>query len=113
MSIHHLHRRLIALRRKRKALLYGRYGAVRADGDLLVFTRELGSERILVALNLGGQPTTTRAGLGEWVGRLLLSSVGDREGETVRGSIRLRANEGVVIELAEPDTMAAPPAISP
>src|SRR5438034_4877967 len=64
-AIHHLHRRLIALRRERKALLFGRYGAVRADADLLVFTRELGSERILVALNLGGAPATARAGSGD------------------------------------------------
>jgi alpha-glucosidase len=113
MSIHHLHRRLIALRRKRKALLFGRYGAVHADADLLVFTRELGSERILVALNLGDEPATARAGPGEWGGQLLLSSAGDREGETVRGPVKLRANEGVVIELAQPGTLAAPPAISP
>jgi hypothetical protein len=104
---------LIALRRKRKALLFGRYGAVRADADLLVFTRELGSERILVALNLRGAPATARAGSGEWGGQLLLSSAGDREGETVRGPVKLRANEGVVIELAQPGTLAAPPAISP
>jgi alpha-glucosidase len=110
-SIYHLHRRLIALRRTRKALLYGRYGAVQADGDLLLFTRELAGERILVALNLGGEPTTARPGVGECEGQLHISSVGDREGEAVRGPIKLRAHEGVVVELA--GTLTTPPAISP
>jgi hypothetical protein len=31
----------------------------------------------------------------------------------VRGPVKLRANEGVVIELVEPGTAAVPPAISP
>jgi alpha-glucosidase len=112
-SIYHLHRRLIALRRERKALLFGRYGAVQADGDLLVFTRELADERLLIALNLGGEPTTARAAAGEWAGRLLLSSAGDREGEAVRSPIKLRAHEGVVVELAEEAKSAARPAMSP
>jgi alpha-glucosidase len=99
-SIYQLHRRLIALRRERKALLFGRYGPVQADGDLLVFTRELADERLLIALNLGGEPTTARPTAAEWEGQLLISSAGDREGEAVRGSIKLRAHEGVVVDLA-------------
>jgi alpha-glucosidase len=110
-SIYHLHRRLIELRRKRKALLFGRYGPVQADGDLLVFTRELADERLLIALNLGGEPTTVRPTAGE--GRILLSSAGDREGEAVRGPIKLRAHEAVVVELAGRGTPTSPPAIRP
>jgi alpha-glucosidase len=97
-SIYHLYRRLIALRRSRSALLRGRYRPIRADGDLLVFFREQGPERLLVALNFG-------AGAGvakfpdELAGTLLLSSHLDRQGEDVRGGIKLRPDEGVVIEV--------------
>jgi len=34
-------------------------------------------------------------------GRLLVSSAGDREGDVVRGSVKLRAHEGAVVELSE------------
>jgi hypothetical protein len=81
--------------------LFGGYGTVRADMDLLVFTRELESERILVALNFGEEPTTACFDSGSWVGRLLISSGGDREGEVVRGCVKLRAHEGAVVELSE------------
>jgi alpha-glucosidase len=100
-SIYQMHRRLIDLRRRRKTLLFGGYGTVRADMDLLVFTRELESERILVALNFGEEPTTACFDSGSWVGRLLISSGGDREGEVVRGCVKLRAHEGAVVELSE------------
>jgi alpha-glucosidase len=100
-SIYQMHRRLIDLRRRRKTLLFGGYGTVRADMDLLVFTRELESERILVAVNFGEEPTTACFDSGSWVGRLLISSGGDREGEVVRGCVKLRAHEGAVVELSE------------
>jgi alpha-glucosidase len=99
-SIYQMHRRLIDLRRGRKALLFGGYGTLCADMDLLVFTRELESERILIALNFGREATAAHFASDEWVGRLLVSSAGDREGETMRGSINLRAHEGVVVELS-------------
>jgi alpha-glucosidase len=100
-SMYRLCRRLIDLRRKRAALLFGSYGTVLADGNLLAFTRELGRERILIALNFGGEPTAASLASGELAGRLLVSSAGDREGEPVRGSVKLRAHEGAVVELPE------------
>jgi alpha-glucosidase len=90
---------LIDLRRKRPALSLGSYGSVRADGDLLVFTRAHGREQLLVALNFGGTPVSASLPSGECVGRLLLSSAADRVGEPVRGSLSLRANEGAIVEL--------------
>jgi alpha-glucosidase len=95
-SIFRLYRRLMDLRRKRPALSLGSYGRVRADGNLLVFTREHGRQRVLVALNFGGTPVAA-----ECVGRVLVSSTADRAGETVPGSLNLRANEGAIVELCD------------
>jgi alpha-glucosidase len=97
-SVYRLYRRLTDLRRKRPALSLGSYGSVRADGNLLVFTRENGRERLLVALNFGGAPVAARLPSGECVGRLLVSSAADRAGEPVRGNLKLRANEGAIVE---------------
>jgi alpha-glucosidase len=103
-SIYRLYRRLIDLRRKRPALSLGGYGSVRAEGNLLVFTREHGRERLLVALNFAGEPAAASFPSGEWSGRLLVSSAGDRAGESVRGSVNLRAHEGTVVEISQGDT---------
>jgi len=98
-SMYQLHRRLIELRRKHTALSLGGYGSVLADGDLLVFTRELGRERILVVLNFDGAATAVSLPSGELAGRLLLSSAADREEEHIHGSVKLRPHEGVVVEV--------------
>jgi uncharacterized protein DUF3459 len=91
---------LIDLRRKRAALLFGSYGTVIAERNLLIFTRELGREQLLIALNFGDEPTAASLASGELAGRLLVSSGGDREGEPARGSVKLRAHEGAVMELS-------------
>jgi len=100
-SMFQLYRRLMDLRRKRPALSLGSYGSVRADGNLLVFTREYERERLLVALNFGGEPTVASFLSREGAGRLLVSSGGDRAREAVCGSVKLRANEGAVVELSD------------
>jgi alpha-glucosidase len=96
-----LYRRLMDLRRKRPALSLGSYGSVRADQNLLVFTRQHGRERLLVALNFDGTPVAASLPSGECIGRLLVSSAADRAGEPVRGSLNLRANEGAIVELCD------------
>ena len=101
-SMYRLHRRLIGLRRERTALSLGGYKSVRADGNPLLFTRELGRERILVALNFGGEATTARFASDGSAGLLLLSSAGDREDEPIRGNIELRPHEGIVVEVRTP-----------
>ena len=100
-SMYWLYRRLIDLRRKRPALLLGSYGSIRADGNLLVFTREHGPDRLVVALNLGGAPGRASLPCGEWTGRMIVSSAGDRAGAPVRGSLDLRAHEGAIVELCD------------
>jgi alpha-glucosidase len=98
-SMFNLYRRLIALRRSRKALAQGSYQPIVASGDLLLFVRREGNERLLVALNMGNQAVLLPAkGL---VGSLLLSSTADRAGEEVTDALDLRPDEGVVIELAD------------
>src|SRR5262249_49708497 len=59
-SIHQLHRRLIALRRRHPALQVGSYRPLAAEGDLLAFVRETGDEKILVALNFGADSATVK-----------------------------------------------------
>src|SRR5262247_2683297 len=97
-SIFNLYRRLLALRRKSPALTLGSYRPLVASGDLLLFIREHPQQRLLVALNLGGEPTSVSSHPQAWSGQLLLSSFADRH-EAVDGDIALRANEGVVVEL--------------
>ena len=90
-----LHRRLIALRRTEPALSVGSYREVEAEGDLLAYLREQSGRRFLVALNLGHAPCELAL---EGAGRVVLSTHLDRE-EGVSGSVNLRADEGVVMEL--------------
>ena len=96
-SIYTLYRKLIRLRRERQSLRLGFYRPLAADGDLLLFLRAHGDERLLVALNLGFEPLRAAVSVG---GTLLLSSFLDREGERVAGSVDLRPAEGAVFELA-------------
>jgi alpha-glucosidase len=99
-SILMLYRRLIAIRRASAALAYGDYEPVATTGDLLAYIRKLGTQRFLMALNLGNDPhaVTFAAGL-KSCGRIAISTHLDREGELVHGDLNLRANEAVVIAL--------------
>ena len=98
-SIYNLHRRLIVARREQPALTLGSYHPVAAEGDLILYTRDYNEDRILVALNLGADPTSV--GLPKPVnGRVLVSCFSDRDGEVINGEIELRPHEGLVIALA-------------
>jgi alpha-glucosidase len=96
-SLLNQYRRLLALRRAYPALVSGSYAKVEADGDLLVIEREQVGERLLIALNLGGNPAdVTLAGQGI----VLLAAAPGREGQAVAGRIELAGNDGVVVKLA-------------
>lgn len=99
-SILNLYRRLIAVRRARACLQVGAYEPIVASGDLLLFVRRHGDERMLVALNLGSEPTVVEFPAGGPVGTVVVSCFGDRDGETMEGSIALRGDDGLVIELS-------------
>jgi alpha-glucosidase len=96
-SIHHLYRRLIATRRQHPALSAGSYRRLLTQRDLLLYARQAGSERILVALNFGPEAISTPLPRDAASGRVLVSGFGDREMEQVTEGIELRANEGLVI----------------
>ena len=107
-SIYHLYRRLIATREARLSLQVGAYQSVVAGGDLLLFVRAHPRERTLIALNLGEEVAAVEFRTGRLAGRVLVSALGDRDGEAVERSIDLRGNEGLLIELsAEADVPAS------
>jgi alpha-glucosidase len=91
-----LHRRLLALRRAEPALAVGSYAPVRADGDILAYTRAEDGRRFLMVLNLGHRSRTFASG--EFGGRLALSTHLDRDDERVAGALELRGDEGVIVE---------------
>lgn len=98
-SLLNLYRRLIVVRRVRPALRSGSYEPVAASGDLLVYVRSHQRDRVLVALNLGAEPVALTLKGEVANGRILVSSLGDRDGEEVTGAIYLRSHEGTVIGL--------------
>lgn len=103
-SLLNLYRRLIAARRRHTALTRGSYEPMAASGDLLVYVRRHGRERVLVALNLGPEPVTVSLRGDAAEGRVLVSSLGDRDGEAVTGELYLRSHEGAVVGLDPAET---------
>jgi alpha-glucosidase len=99
-SIYNLYRRLITSRRRQAALSAGSYRRVLSQRDLLLYVRQFGRERILIALNLGCDAIATMLPGTAAFGRVLVSCFGDREGEDITERIDLRGNEGLVIEVA-------------
>jgi alpha-glucosidase len=97
-SIWNLYRRLLGLRKKLPALSIGSYRPRLVDKDLLVYFRELDDTKLLIALNLTSQAQVLSFGQGA-VGKVLVSTGADRDGESVADSIALRGDEGLVIEL--------------
>jgi len=113
-----LHRRLLALRRATPALVHGGYRTVRADAGVYVYLREgdgrggavesgtggpggggPGGGRMLIALNLTGAPRQVELDAVMRPGGLLrLSTMLDREDERVGAELRLRADEGVIVD---------------
>ena len=94
-----LYRRLISLRRAEPALAVGSYTPLPATGDLIAYIREESNRRFLVALNLGHEPQTLDPSREDLKGRITLGTHLDRDGEDIDGSISLRSDEGLVVEL--------------
>jgi alpha-glucosidase len=92
-----LHRRLLELRRRTPALVTGAYQPVEADGDVLVYLRDDGDGRFLVALNLGPRPARLAVPAEAAGGRVLVSTHPDREGAPAGPSLELGGDEGMVL----------------
>ena len=98
-SILTLYRRLLALRRSSDALRIGDYGVISGDSGVLGFERRAGSERMLVVLNLTGEPRRWRLPEGA-KGQAVMSTVRPDADETVQGELVLLADEGVIVRLS-------------
>jgi alpha-glucosidase len=96
-SILHLYKALIRLRRQMPALQSGDYVPVAADGDLLLYRRWRDGSTATIVLNLGGEPVSLESDAKGLAGEILLSTLMDRNGEKVTGTLDLRGNEGVII----------------
>ncbi len=96
-SMLHLYQRLLALRREHPAFHAGSIEAVTESDGVLTYSRTDGSERFQILLNLTAEPRTAEA----LSGRLILNSYLDHNRTTTGGPLRLRANEGLIIQ-AEP-----------
>lgn len=92
----HLHRRLIALRRRLPALLAGSHRTVALSPSVWAYERRLGDQRVVVALNFSTRPAAL-PDVGTESMRLLVSSDPDRDEGTVVGELRLAPLEGVVV----------------
>jgi alpha-glucosidase len=97
-SILSLYRRLLLLRRQYLALNSGALLLVSVQGNVLVFERSTGDQRILVCLNFGGttQPISDQALSGSTI---LVSTYLDRSGRM--DDLALRPNEGLTILMKE------------
>jgi oligo-1,6-glucosidase/alpha-glucosidase len=91
-----LYRRLLALRRQHAALAVGRMRAVGAQDEILSYERSLNGERLLVALNMGGERRPLVYPPGTRPGALLVSTLGKTTASTM-----LAGNEGVVLQLEQ------------
>jgi alpha-glucosidase len=106
-SMLNLCRRLIWYRRATPALYGGSYRSLDAsDERCLVYLRQAGEQRRLVALNLTGEEATIALpverqgpGPGGREGQVAISTYLDREGKESLARLTLRPNEGLIVEL--------------
>jgi alpha-glucosidase len=96
-----LYRRLLDLRRGSAALRWGSYATVPGTpGGVFAYLRAAGDERLLVALNLTGEPARLHAAAGAAAGRLEVSTDPARApGPVEQRPLRLGPDEGVVVRL--------------
>lgn len=98
-SLLNLYRALLHIRKTTPALHGGSYRPLdTGNPDCYVYLREHRSGRYLVALNFSHQPQTIVMPV-EPLGRVVLSTLLDRSGSESSGELRLRPDEGMLIEL--------------
>jgi alpha-glucosidase len=95
-----LHRRLLSLRRRERALHAGDWEDAGATDATLAFLRSDGDRRFLVVVNLTDAPAALPAGLGGLKGQIVAATAVAREGGVFRPADGLAADEGLVVLLA-------------
>ena len=90
-------RRLLALRRESRALTHGSLEAIAAAGDVLSYQRRDGSTRLSILLNLSNEQQRVPHGRAH----VIISTLLDRAGDVIDGTIVLRSNEGIVLRCAQ------------
>jgi alpha-glucosidase len=102
-SFLNFYRKLVATRKASPALVVGDYRSLETNpagtmDNCFVYERQADGQRMIVALNFSGQEQKlSLAGLG--TGRVLLSTMMDREEQVNLSDFTLRANEGCIIAL--------------
>jgi len=94
-----LYRRLIWLRKTSDALRFGTYRPLESPQPVFAYVRETGAERLLVALNFGGEPAAIALPR-HWKAEAVLASTHpEREGDRPGQEIDLAPDEGIVLRL--------------
>jgi alpha-glucosidase len=96
-SILNFYKALLALRQQHPQLVTGNYEPVAAQGDILLYRRTGEDGAVVVALNLGAEPVSISSSSIGFGREILLSTLMDRRGERIEGSLDLRANEGAIL----------------
>jgi len=97
------YRKLVATRKASPALVIGDYHSLKTSPsetmeNCFVFERQADNQHMIVALNFSGQEQKlSLSGLGK--GRIVLSTMMDREEQVDLSNFTLRANEGCIIVL--------------
>jgi alpha-glucosidase len=93
------YRRLIGLRRVTPALSVGPYVPLSAEGDVLAYVRTHPAQHCLIVLNMGSRSQRFELPQPVRQGRIALSTYLDCTDETMHGTIDLRGDEGVIVQL--------------
>ncbi|MFT3891500.1 MAG: alpha-amylase family glycosyl hydrolase [Anaerolineales bacterium] len=102
-SFLNFYRKLVATRKASPALVVGDYRSLTTSpaatmDTCFVYERQAEGQRLIVALNFSGdEQKLSLSGLGK--GRVILSTMMDREDEVDLSNFTLRANEGCIITL--------------
>lgn len=99
-SILSLVRRLLHYRRDHASLSSGTWRRLDCGGDLLAFERRGDVEQTIIVLNFGGAAQVWSVPPESQKVRIAISTYCDRDGEKVGSALRLRPNEGLVLEQA-------------
>jgi alpha-glucosidase len=97
-SILKLHRKLLEIRNREKALQVGSYTPIYTKEDLLAYIREYNNEKFLIVLNLGASELNFSPDF-EWSGTVKVATEHTIEGKDLSNKIKVAGNLGLLIKL--------------